>query len=107
MNTSQAAASAASANYLDPAIRAKHALRANCSKTVPQTPLTCGDIEGAEEVASGKDSAHIRPAGNSAETENKRKVYEGPVVIMSDADNYKDFRKPGRRKAKCGTCSIF
>lgn len=43
----------------------------------------------------------MKPAGSGAE---ENKVYRGPVVIMSDAENYIGVRDPPRRK--CESCCV-
>ncbi|CAN0064424.1 unnamed protein product [Pylaiella littoralis] len=108
---SQAASAAASAHYLDPSLQAR-----------VQSPLqraTTGAVNTAEEngaaaatVTSGRDDVkvngasvvgeEVRPAGRAVEETGTTKYNKVPVVIMSDAENYR--QDPNRRKRKNNCC---
>ncbi|CAM9803350.1 unnamed protein product, partial [Laminaria digitata] len=88
---SEAEAAVASTLYLDPSIQAAHTSPNKTQNASGRATATPGrDIERTtgEEAARGVgiNGSEIRPAGQVAEATNV--VREGPVVVMSDANNY-------------------
>ncbi len=113
----QAESAAASALYLDPSLQARASPKASGSMKndgigigTSGTTISSG---GGSGVGSNVDDAELEtedvrpPVGRTTEAANvaKKDFNQGPVVIMSDADNYRP--DPKRRKAKKKkNCSI-
>lgn len=104
----------ASAYYLDAAILAKHSLPTASPDTTPRIAtsddgdkktavVVGGEGEGEGDGDCGEEArAAVRPMPVTKES------YAGPMVIMSDSDNYlAGANNPRRRgKGKCGACCV-
>eukprot|EP00903_Cladosiphon_okamuranus_P011861 g11142.t1 len=109
VTVSQEASAAASAHYLDPSLQARVLPSPTASQA--KTNASGAGISVSREnnpgtaFSSGGDDAHVaaaetRPAGQAIEAAAKgsgsKTSDKGPVVIMSDADNY----RPGASRSK-------
>lgn len=106
----QAEAAVASTLYLDPSIQTAHTPPKKTQGTPEQAATTTTTAGGDTERATGEEirinsigSSESRPAEYAVEAQTV--VREGPVVVMSDANNYAGNLSPGGRQGKRGTRS--
>ncbi|CAN0212411.1 unnamed protein product, partial [Ectocarpus fasciculatus] len=103
----QDASAAASALYLDPSLQAR--IVRPPTATSAAAGSTGGIVDGASAIASGGSDVNVkcaearkeeftppRQASHTTHESGGESHNEGPLVIMSDADNYRP--DPDRRK---------
>lgn len=96
----------ASAHYLDAAILAKRSPPATSPDTTRRIAETARSDDGGNKVAIGS-GGEARPTAQPVSV--SKESYAGPVVFMSDSDNYTAGASGPRRRVKvaCGmTCCV-
>lgn len=99
----------ASEHYLDAAILAKHSLSTASPDIAPQI-ATSDDGDKKTAVGGGEGGGDSGEEARAAvgHMPVTKESYAGPMVIMSDSDNYLAGANSSRRrgKGKCGACCV-